>query len=148
MTGANEYCRCRGRHVGRSLAAIAFSVIAVGCGGGTAKPSYPSARLEGKVTVDGQAVPTGTLQFMPPQGTNAAIVEAQIKDGRYVAANVPVGKVRVLFTAIRETGRVDTKSTSQPVPEVVNIIPDRYRDGLDIDVTADLAKKDFDLKSR
>jgi len=148
MTSANEYRRCRGRHVGRLLATLSFTVLAVGCGGGTAKPSYPSARLEGTVSVDGQAVPTGTLQFMPPQGMNAAIVEAQIKDGRYVAANVPVGKVRVLFTAVRETGRVDNKSTSQPVPEVVNMIPERYRDGLDIEVTADLAKKDFDLKSR
>ena|SRR5437899_1171893 len=148
MTGASQYVRFRGRPFGPVLATILLSVLSAGCDGGPAKPSYPSTRLEGMVTVDGHPIPAGTVQFLPPQGSKAPVVEAQIKDGRYVAANVPVGKVRVLFTAVEKTGKVDTKSTSQPVPEVVNIIPDRYRDGLDVEVTADGAKKDFDLKSR
>ena len=148
MTGARQFGSFRRRPVTPVLATLLASLLSSGCDRGPAKPNYPAARLEGAVTVDGQAVPSGTLQFMPPQGSKAPVVEAQIKDGRYTAANVPVGKVRVLFTAIRETGRVDTKSTSQPVPEVVNIIPERYRDGLDIEVTADSPKKDFDLKSR
>jgi len=148
MTGARQFGLFRRRPVTPVLAIILASLLSSGCDNGPAKPNYPAARLEGTVTVDGQAVHTGTLQFMPPQGSKAPVVEAQIKDGRYVADKVPVGKVRVLFTAVKETGRVETKSTSQPIPDVVNIIPERYRDGLDIEVTADSPKKDFDLKSR
>jgi hypothetical protein len=148
MTGADKYDTFRNRPLGPVLATILLSVLAAGCGGGPAKPSYPSARLEGTVKVEGELLRTGTVQFVPPQGSTASVIEAPIKDGRYIAEKVPVGKVRVLFTAVRETGRADTKSTSQPVPEVVNIIPDRYRDGLEIEVKADSSSQNFDLKSR
>ena len=43
---------------------------------------------------------------------------------------------------------MDSKSTSQPIPEVVNLIPDRYRDGLEIAVTGDTDGQNFELKSK
>jgi hypothetical protein len=119
-----------------------------GCSRPASQTAYPSTQLQGAVTVDGHPIKSGSMQFLPPSGSKAPAVQAEIKDGRYVAAGVPLGKVRVIFTAVKETGRVDTKSTSTPIPEVVNIIPDRYRDGWEIDVTADKTQQDFDLKSK
>jgi hypothetical protein len=132
-----------------AVVVLTLAALTVGCGsGGGAGTSYPSAKLSGTVAVDGQPIATGSMQFLPPPETKAPVVTAEIKDGRYAAAGVPTGKVRVIFTAVKETGRVDTKSTSTPVPEVVNLIPDRYRDGIDITVTADKADQNFDLKSK
>jgi hypothetical protein len=131
--------------VARAVGVVLIVALA-GCGRTGGGPSYPSARLEGAVTIDRQPVEKGTVQFVPPAGSPAKVVEADIKDGRYVATGVPIGKVRVLFTAVKETGRTDTKSTSQPVPEVVNLIPESYRDGLEITVAGDNPNQNFELK--
>ena len=48
--------------------------------------------------------------------------------------------------AVKETGRTDSKSTSVPVPEVVNLIPESYRDGLEITVAGDNPTQNFELK--
>jgi hypothetical protein len=132
----------------RVLAVFVLGAVMIGCGKGVPPPAYPSARLAGAVTVDGQPIAKGVLQFLPPEGSPAAVIQAEIIDGRYTAIAVPVGKVRVLFSAVKETGRVDSKSSSQPIPEVVNLIPERYRDGMDIQVTGDNDGQNFELKSK
>jgi hypothetical protein len=136
------------RFVNQVAVVHVLAAMSVGCGKGARPPAYPSARLAGMVTVDGQPVAKGVLQFLPPEGSPAAIIQAEIIDGRYTATAVPVGKIRVLFSGVKETGRVDTKSSSQPIPEVVNLIPERYRDGMDIQVTGDNDGQNFELKSK
>ena len=88
------------------------------------------------------------MQFVSPDGNTARSVSADIKDGRYVAPGVPLGKVRVMFTAVKDTGQVDSKSSSQPIPIVVNLIPERHAGGVDITVSGDKDDQNFDLKSR
>ncbi len=126
------------------LAALACAVLATGCG---SKGSAAGARLEGVVTLDGNPIPEGTLQFVPEQPSKAGPVTAIIKDGRYVADAVPRGRVRVVVSASRKTGKM-VKEYSEPYPEVVSIIPVKYRDGIEIDVTGDKAEQNFELKSR
>jgi hypothetical protein len=129
----------------RLLAVIVLGSVLAGCGSG--KPAYPAARLEGGVTVDGRPIAKGNVQFLPQGPGKAPVTQASIVDGRYVAAAVPRGKVRVLLTATQETGKM-VAAYSEPHPEVVNLIPEKYRSGIEIEVTADNLSQDFALTSR
>lgn len=119
-------------------------VLLSGCGPG--KPTYPSTRLEGNVTVDGKPIVQGNLQFVPHNPSQGPITAALIDDGRYVAEAVPRGKMRVLLTATKETGKM-IKEYSTPRPEVINLIPEKYRAGIPIEVAGDNVNQDFALKS-
>jgi hypothetical protein len=116
------------------------------CGCGSDKPTYPSARLEGKVTVDGQPIAQGSLQFVPKDLGKASVTSAAIVEGRYVAEAVPRGSVRVLLSASKETGKMVTQY-STPRPEVINLIPNKYRSGISMEVSGDDPNANFELKS-
>jgi hypothetical protein len=121
-------------------------MVALGCG--PSKPNYPAARLEGSVTLDGKPIPQGSLQFvLQDTAAQAPITSAPIVDGRYVAEAVPRGKLRVLLSATKETGKM-IKEYSSSRPEVVNLIPEKYRAGIPIEVTGDNPNQDFAMKSR
>jgi hypothetical protein len=107
----------------------------------------PSARLKGKVTLDGAAIAEGTLNFLPEKSGQAPPASAQIADGYYDARAVPLGKVRVQIIATRETGRM-IPGSSQPVPEVLSLIPAKYAQGISIEVTGDNPQQDFPLTSK
>jgi hypothetical protein len=104
-------------------------------------------RLEGTVTIDGNPVAEGRLQFVPQGPERRSPVTAAIKDGRYAASSVPLGTVRVLFSATQKTGRL-IHEYSQPYEEIVSIIPKTYEQGMIIEVTADASTQDFALTSR
>jgi hypothetical protein len=130
----------------RSLGMVLLAVGLLGCDAG--KPSYPSARLEGSVTLDDQPIPEGNLQFVPQDVAQAPVTAAAIVDGRYVAEAVPRGRLRVLLSATKATGKM-IKQYSTPRPEVVNLIPPKYRvAGIPIEVTGDNANLNFTLRSR
>jgi hypothetical protein len=131
--------------VTRTLAVILLMALLSGCGPG--KPTYPSARLEGSVTLDGKPITQGSLQFMPQDISQVPVTAASIVDGRYVAEAVPRGKLRVLPSATKETGKM-IKEYSSSRPEVINLIPEKYRAGIPIEVTGDNPNQDFPLKSR
>ena len=128
-----------------TLALIGLLAVAgmAGCGG----PGFPSARLEGTVTVDGQPVETGNISFTPTQADRGSGATATISGGRYVAEGVPQGKVRVYFDATRETGRT-IEQFGKPYPETVNVIPEKYRAGMEIDVSGEEVNQDFKLTSQ
>ncbi len=130
-------------------AALGFSLfLLAGCG--QSGPSYPAAKLEGNVTIDKQPVANGTVQFMPEQaaaGSVAQPVSVPIQDGRYLAPAVPKGKVRVLFTANRATGKMITEY-STPYEEVVSIVPKKYQGGISLEVSGDMPNQNFELTSR
>jgi len=130
---------------GRRRGLILVIALLSGCGG-AGKPTYPAARLEGSVTLDGKPLAQGTLQFVPQDATRAPVTAASIVDGQFVAEAVPQGKLRVLFTASKETGKM-IKEYSTPRPEVINLIPVKYRSGIPIEVTGDNSNQNFDLKS-
>lgn len=123
------------------LAILAVGVSAIGCA--KAKPAFPTAKLQGVVTIDGSPVKTGSLQFMPGPTVKGQPSQAAILDGKYSADQVPIGPVRVLFTITRETGKM-IKEYSNTYPEVENLVPEHYRSGLEITVSGD-AQMPFEL---
>jgi hypothetical protein len=74
-------------------------------------------------------------------------VWAAIKDGRYDARSVPLGKLQVSISASKKTGRM-IEEYSQPREEMVSIIPKAYEQGIAIEVVGDDPNRNFDLRSR
>jgi hypothetical protein len=118
-------------------------ILLVGCGPGA--NAHPTAQLAGKVMVDGQAVGRGRIQFFPTKQGQPD--DAEITDGRYAAERVPSGKVRVAFTATKETGKMIDQH-GHLTPETVSIIPEQYRSGTEIEVNGDNPNQDFNLLSK
>ena len=132
----------------RRLMAAAFLSAAafLGCsesGGGGA--DYPSARLEGEVTLDGKKVDGGTIQFVP-KDSNAPPVTAPILEGRYVATKVGKGKVTAIISCDPPPRPEVVSSDYKPPPTIA--IPDRYKGGILFDVNGDKADQDFPLTSK
>lgn len=115
------------------------------CGCSPAANAHPTARLEGKVTIDGQSVQRGRIQFYPTKLGQPD--DAEIDGGHYVAEHVPSGKVRVSFTAVKETGKMINEH-GQATPETVSIIPAKYQSGIEIEVNGDNPGQNFNLLSK
>lgn len=86
--------------------------------------------IEGVVTLDGQPLPKGSIQFIPLPGTDGPTAGANIVDGKFViqSSGGPfAGKFRVQITAAGLTGRkvLDPRS-DQMVDEYSQILPARY----------------------
>lgn len=120
-----------------------FFVVAVvvsGCG-----PNFSTTPLAGSVTVDGEPVAEGSINFVPAGVGQGPSTSAPIIAGKY-QASAPIGPVRVHFQATRETGKmIDVFGT--PQPERVNLIPPRYHGGVEMDVSPQQSQHDFDLQS-
>lgn len=124
------------------VVALAAALVLGGCG--PSKPSYPTATLEGTVRIGGHPVAEGVIRFLPAGTGQAPPVQARIADGRYRAEDVPLGPVRVTFSACRDTGRT-VQDYSSALPEFENLVPEKYRDGVPLEVTGDRTGEDFDL---
>lgn len=136
-----HWCRCGG-----PLSTLCLVLVAaIGCGGSN-KPAYPSANIQGSVTIDGVAVKEGSLQFMPGKDVKGQVAQAVIVAGKFEAKNVPVGNLRVMFNITRPTGKMITEY-STPYPEVENLVPEKYRDGVDLLVSGN-DNVSFDLASQ
>ena len=127
------------------LLILAGCCLLSGCRAG--KGEYPAARLQGAVTVDGKRVEQGTIQFVPQHLESGPITQAVIQNGAYVAEAVPLGKMRVVIHAKKKTGRLIT-GYSTPYPEIINIVPAKYRQGIELDVSGDNPELDFKLVSK
>lgn len=124
-----------------------LAVLVVVCGGlagcGTSIPDDTVA-LAGRVTIDGEPVALGGIQFMPLEKGRPAF--AEVRDGIY-AARVPKGRVRAIFSSRKETGRqVQVYSTT--MPEVIDALPASLREGIEITVEGDDPKRDFVLSGK
>ncbi len=119
------------------------------CGCGRSEPSqkYAVAKVVGMVRLDGQPLERGRVQFVPTLSTPGEPIAGDVAAGKFEIAGVPVGQHKVLFVATKETGKM-ISDRSEPYPEVVNLIPDKYRDGLDANVSGSDSKHDFDLQSK
>jgi hypothetical protein len=96
----------------------------LGCGHGGRIP------VEGTVTLDGQPLKNGTIQFRPLAGTNGPTAGAQVVDGKFAvpAQGAPfVGKFRVEITAVHLTGqKVQNPMGNGMVDELKQFLPARY----------------------
>ena len=95
------------------------------------QPDYPNTNLGGIVTIDGTPVADGMITFTSPDGR---VIASSIRQGYYKSEQVPLGKVRVVVTASRETGRTLVVD-GQPSPEILNLVPPKYHGGFALDVT-------------
>jgi hypothetical protein len=126
------------------LAAWLMVVGAPGCG--TSGPDYPVAKLAGSITLDGEPIPNGQISFVGRGSQQALPMTAQIVDGKYQADAVPMGPVCVTISAVQLTGRM-IQEYSGANAESINIIPEKYRSGIEIEVAGDNLQQDFPLVS-
>ena len=111
----------------------------------------PVAKLEGNVTIGGKPLPAdaeGSLAFMPAARGEAPAVRATLAGGHYKADKVPVGSVQVTFDIMRKTGKMITTpgDNVHQSPELINLVPEAARSGMQIEVKGDNSQQNFDLK--
>lgn len=129
-----------------TFSATILSLVLCGCSG-SERPKSSVAKVIGTVSLDGQPLEKGRAQFVPTQSTRGEPVAGDIATGRFEISDVPIGKHRVLIVATKETGRM-IADRSEPYPEVVSLIPEKYADGLNANVAGLVSKHDFDLQSK
>lgn len=99
--------------------------------------------VEGIVTLDGQSLKKGAIQFCPMPDTDGPTAGADVIDGKFLirASGGPfAGRFRVQITAAGLTGRkvLDPRSNTM-IDEYTQVLPARYntQSELQADVTAD-----------
>jgi hypothetical protein len=116
-----------------------------GCNDG-GKPG--TARLEGRITIDGQPPPAGavgSISFRATGQGQADTTSAQIVDGKYECDDVPLGDVVVFVQLIKETGKTITEG-GRSFPERVNFVSSKHDNGINLKVTDDNSNQDFELE--
>jgi hypothetical protein len=134
----------------RAVGWLVVCVILAGCGGGTKLP--PLQRVTGKVTLDGNPLPRGTVQFQPAAGTVGPPATGTIgADGSYelITAGEKKGAIIGKHTVTVEA-RAEPKDHTDTYP--MSLIPEKYNShttsGIEKEVTADKANvHDIELKS-
>ena len=122
---------------------VAFAITALGC---QADKMIP---VQGKVTLDGELIENGAIQFQPLDGTGPT-AGAVITKGAY-STTVPPGKMRVEVRASKSIGKRKEFDTpdSRMVDMLAEAVPSKYNS--ESTLTADIASKmgslDFDLKT-
>ena len=130
-----------------TLLSVSFlSLLICGCGG-VERPKFAVAKVIGTVTLDGQSIEKGRVQFVPVPPTPGGPVGGDVTAGKFDIADVPVGKHKVVFNASQETGKMIT-DRSEPYPEVVDLIPVKYRDGVEATVNGSESKQAFELTTK
>ncbi|MDR2643710.1 MAG: hypothetical protein LBC74_13055 [Planctomycetaceae bacterium] len=108
--------------------------------------SYQTTDLDGVVTIDGVPVNDGMLSFAPTSGAGGRGVRTNIVAGKYTAKKVPVGEVDVTFTAVKKTGK-KFQAMGVEVDEQISIVPEKYKEGIKIEIITGQKKHDFILTS-
>ena len=127
------------QYSGATLVVVALGLSGCGAGGSA---SGPVAHWHGKVTINGQPVPSDAqarISFMPEitrPGQKANPTSAEIVNSQYDAPKVPVGPVKVTFNIVRWSGQTTTAgaASSRPVPKWEFLVPEKYRDGMALEV--------------
>lgn len=127
--------------------AAGFSIwlAAFGC---TKGPTV--ADVTGEVTLDGQPLKAGHVQFVPIAG-DAQTAGELIRDGKF-AAKVPITKLKVELHATKVVGKRKAYDTPESPweEEVAEMLPARYNAQSDItlDVKPGTQAVKYDLKSK
>lgn len=110
------------------IARLALCVILVAASFGCGRSERMS--VEGTVTLDGQPLEKGSIQFSPMPGTNGPTAGADIVAGKFIirSAGGPfAGSFRVQISAAGVTGRkvLDPRSNTM-IDEFAQVLPARY----------------------
>ena len=109
-----------------NLTLLCATIISMSCG--EADPVFPSAKLEGTITIKSQTVEKGTLQVISKDKVGL-VAQGQITDGKFMIPDAPLGAVTIIVRATKTTGKM-IKEYSSEYPEVINIIPKSYQQGI------------------
>ena len=117
----------------------------LGCGSGS------NLTVTGTLAIDGKPVEKGTVSFTPMVSGQGEAVTTEVIDGKFVARGVPKGFSRVLFIARQETGKSVTNADpaeGSTHPEVIDLVPGSYRNGIEIELTQSNEPLNFNLTSK
>jgi len=116
------------RHALYRIAILTTALCCWGCG-----PGGDRAGVSGKITLDGQPLPSGSIAFEPIEGTQSPSAGAEIRDGSYAIdrdKGPTSGKFRVKINSQRKTGKKIAAGSPAPpgtlVDETVEAVPARY----------------------
>lgn len=107
---------------GSLLLTVCGAMLIAGCGSGAS-----TGTVAGTVTLDGQPLAAGTVNFVPKDGTSTTVA-GQIKDGAF-QVEAPVGLKQVMFSAPKPTGKTTKMYDTPDSPEteiVEELLPPRY----------------------
>ncbi|UUO07732.1 hypothetical protein M4951_05335 [Blastopirellula sp. J2-11] len=115
--------------------------------------------VSGMVTVDGQPLDHGTIQFFPQGDTKGPMSGGRIANGRYqldAITGPPPGQHLVRIAGKRKTGRMVQVPPDEYAPqgsvveEMVDAVPERYNAKSELihDVVAPSTELNFELKSK
>ncbi|WP_020472226.1 hypothetical protein [Zavarzinella formosa] len=131
--------------IGRLAAVVALIFLIPACG--SSGPSV--AKIKGKVTLDGQPLAEGLVNFRPV-GDDAPTASGIVKNGEFTA-EVPVTKMRVSISASKVTGQRKAYNTpDSPLVDIVTeIIPAKYNSKSELvhDIKPDTKELNFELIS-
>jgi hypothetical protein len=129
----------------RWFAAAAFALIAAGgCGGKSV------STVHGKVTLDGEPIAAGDIQFLPTGGSSRKAA-APIEQGAYALAPtdaLPPGEYRVEIRWPKPTGRkIPSADPGMQADETKEVVPARYNSDstLKVEIGGGDVEKDFAL---
>jgi hypothetical protein len=110
------------------------------------------ASVSGTVTLDGQPLPHGVIDFFPTNGNSGPSAGSTITDGHYEIASdkgVVVGLNRVSISSVQKTGR-SIQSVDAVHEERLEAVPAKYNHESELtrDVQPGANELNFDLKGR
>jgi hypothetical protein len=125
----------------------ALSIVLLGCG----KSAAPA--VHGKVTLDGESVTAGSIQFHP-QGSGGTKAAAAIEQGSYVIpaeTKMQPGKYRVQISWLKPTGKkIASADPGITTDELREAVPAKFN--TESTLTAEIGpgdtEKDFALTSK
>lgn len=135
------------RSLGRvTLLSAALFILLAGCS------DSKVAEVTGTVTVDGQPVEKGSISFIPANGQGPT-AGSDIKDGKYIAAKVSTGSVKVQIRVPKVAGKkklYDKGEDSQYVDTFKESLPKKYNDDTELrfDVQSGKNEKNWELSTK
>jgi hypothetical protein len=117
-----------------------------GCGGPDNR-----AEISGTVRLNGTPLATGSISFVPTEGTTGPSSGGLITDGKYHvprAKGVAVGKNRVSILSVMKTGRRIADLRGELEDEKVQVVPRKYNEESELICTVKSGSNqlDFDLQ--
>jgi hypothetical protein len=132
------------------MGAIAL-LVATSTGCPESGTGAPTAHVQGTVTINSQPIPAdaqASITFRPgPEAVTAQSAGSPIVNGKYDVPNAPIGKVKVEFAIMQDTGKmVPSTDGGRPDREFKNLVPPGSREPQMAEITGDKADLNFDLK--
>ena len=141
------------QYLSLSLGLIFLGLSIIGCSGGE---KIETGSVSGTVTLDGQPLASGVIQFHPDKDAQGntlrgKVAQATITDGKYkidADPGVVIGINKVMISATKVVGK--EKQDGVEIDKLEQYLPAKYNSSttLSLDVKAGANPKDFQLDSK